>query len=362
MIFRPKKEPLSFWRLQLFGWSLYAVYDHILYFSYRHSYTWHLFLWNTLLAVSGFLISTGMRLIYRRIRYQSIPMLWLILIILLVTVAGTNVWWVVDKGLDLIMKQESDTVVPTTWRYYMIYAYLWGSILFTWSVLYFGLKFWNEWSLQKETTERAKVLANRAHLQMIRYQINPHFLFNTLNSIRALIEENEKNAKEMITELSEFLRYSLVSSQYTDVPLSEEIEAIRHYFAIEKKRYEDKLVVEIEVEPLAEDYPVLSFLIHPLVENAIRYGMRSSPMPLRISVKASVVNDRLTVEVCNTGKWLEPIPDKNHDQQNGKILENVRQRLENAFPNNHRFTIEESKDGMCVRMEIIQRISGNTNA
>ena len=75
MILRSKKEPLSFWRLQLFGWSLYAVYDHILYFSYRHSYTWHLFLWNTLLAVSGFLISTGMRLIYRRIRYQSIPML-----------------------------------------------------------------------------------------------------------------------------------------------------------------------------------------------------------------------------------------------------------------------------------------------
>jgi LytS/YehU family sensor histidine kinase len=89
---------------------------------------------------------------------------------------------------------------------------------------------------------------------MLRYQINPHFLFNTLNAIRALVEENEKQAREMITELSEFLRYSLISSQYDNVPLSEEIDAIRHYFAIEKRRYENKLEVALEVSPLAEDF------------------------------------------------------------------------------------------------------------
>ena len=156
----------------------------------------------------------------------------------------------------------------------------WGVPLISWSVLYFGIKFFLEWDLQKDKAEKAIALAQSAQLQMLRYQLNPHFLFNSLNSVRALIAENKDTAKHMITELSEFLRYSLLSRNYSDVPLQDELDALKHYLAIQKKRYEDKLEVSFHIEPEVKEFPILCFLLHPLVENAVKYGMQTSPLPL----------------------------------------------------------------------------------
>jgi len=188
---------------------------------------------------------------------------------------------------------------------------------------------------------------------MPRYQLNPHFLFNALNSIRALVDEDEGRAREMVTELSEFLRYSLHSKSFADVPLKDEIEAIRHYFSIQKKRYEDKLTVNYTIAPQAEDYPVLSFLIHPLVENAVKYGMQTSAMPLKITLQAEVTEGDLKLEICNTGEWVEPAAEmESNSQGTGTGLENVRQRLDNAFPNRYDFKICEEEGMVCIRLTI----------
>ena len=228
-----------------------------------------------------------------------------------------------------------------------------GAVLLGWTFLYFGIKNWIEWKQQEKRMEKANSLAQDAQLQMLRYQLNPHFLFNSMNSIRALIDEDETKAREMITELSEFLRYSLDSKDYSNVPLKKEIEAIQHYFAIQKKRYEDKLEVTYDIEPQAGDYPVLSFLIHPLVENAVKYGMRTSPMPLTIHLKAKIREGVLKVEVCNTGKWVEPAQQEIQIlTSTGTGLDNVRRRLENAFPSRHRFEAFEKEGKVHVQLEI----------
>jgi len=228
-----------------------------------------------------------------------------------------------------------------------------GITLLGWTFLYFGIKIWMEWRRQEERMEKANSLAQDAQLQMLRYQLNPHFLFNSMNSIRALIDEDETKAREMITELSEFLRYSLDSKDYSNVPLKNEIEAIQHYFAIQKKRYEDKLEVTYDINPQAGDYPVLSFLIHPLVENAVKYGMRTSPMPLTIHLKAKTSEGVLTIEVCNTGKWVESAQqEKQMYASTGTGLDNVRRRLENAFPYRHRFEVFEKEGKVHVQLEI----------
>ena len=196
-------------------------------------------------------------------------------------------------------------------------------------------------------------MAQSAQLQMLRYQLNPHFLFNAMNSIRALIDEDENKAREMITELSEFLRYSLDSKHYSDIPLKNEIEAIQHYFAIQKKRYEDKLEVFYDIEPQAGEYPVLSFLVHPLVENAIKYGMRTSSMPLIIHLRAKVLDDTLRIEVINTGRWIEPAgPEAQMTEGTRTGMDNVLRRLENAFPNRHRFEAVEEEGRVRVQLEI----------
>ena len=224
-------------------------------------------------------------------------------------------------------------------------------IFFGWSILYFGIKFRNQSVLERDRAEKANLLAQTAQLQMLRYQLNPHFLFNSLNSIWALIDEDKKASKEMVSELAEFLRYSLMSKNYSDIPLRQEIEATRHYLSIEKKRFEEKLEVEFDIDPEAEDFPVLSFILNPLVENAIKYGMRTSILPLRIIITAKVKNHSLLLQVSNTGKWVIPV-EKENGSGTGTGLHNIRLRLENAFSGKSGFEIGQFEDKITATIVI----------
>jgi len=268
------------------------------------------------------------------------------------TFVVANLWMGVEilGGLVFMGGQEH---LQTFWQLYVAAIMSRVVPLLGWTSLYFGINIWREWKEQGERASQANALAQAAQLQMLRYQINPHFLFNSMNSIRALVDENEDKAREMITELSEFLRYSLVSKDYADVPLREELEAIQYYFAIQKRRYEDKLEVSYDIDPQAGEYPVLSFLIHPLVENAIKYGMRTGPMPLIVHLAARLDDDSLVIEVRNTGNWVPPSPPGSPDGQGtGTGLDNVRRRLENAFPERHRIAIFEKDGSVHVQLTI----------
>jgi two-component system, LytTR family, sensor kinase len=218
-------------------------------------------------------------------------------------------------------------------------------------LFYFGIKFWKDWNAEHDRAEKASLLAQSAQLQMLRYQLNPHFLFNSLNSIRAMVEEDKQTTRDMLTELAEFLRYSLVSKNYSDVPLREELNAIRHYFAIEKHRFEEDLELIYDIDPDAEEFPVLSFLIHPLVENAVKHGMRTSPMPLKIKIEAKLNMGNLTVTISNTGKW-SPHSDSMNTNGTGTGLTNIQARLEQAFPGRYRFEIGPKNDGVTAVIEI----------
>lgn len=349
-LFQFKNKNRLFWTLHIAGWTtLFSSYIFLYYFDRLHEYKIIAGLFIT--DLTGFFITYLLHWFYKKINYQSRSILSLAGIVILGSILASNLWLWADilfsiplHGLDyLIGRMTLKSYFGSIWSHLFV--------VMLWSTLYFSIKLWQEWMLQKERTEKANALAQSAQLQMLRYQLNPHFLFNSLNSIRALVDEDQKSAKTMITELSEFLRYSLVSKNYSDVPLNNEIEAIRHYFAIEKIRYEDKLIVDFHIDPLAEDYPVLSFLIHPLIENAIKYGMQTSAMPLKISINAEVSGPRLKIQVCNTGKWIEP---SDHDTtlSTGTGLKNIRQRLENAFPDHHAINISENNGVVCVAFEI----------
>ena len=192
-------------------------------------------------------------------------------------------------------------------------------LFLSWSGLYFGIKYWQDSRQREEQAFKSAALAREAELKMLRYQLNPHFLFNSLNSASALIREDPDRAEQMISELSDFLRYSLINTKVSDVPLKKELEAIRTYLDIEKIRFEEKLDIRFEVESSAESFSVPSFLLHPLIENAIKFGMQTSPLPLMIEVMATSTNGSLHLEVVNTGRWKEPA--KGHPSQlaNGGI-------------------------------------------
>jgi two-component system LytT family sensor kinase len=356
----------AFWILNAAGWFLLCAANiHIarmMNVSDVKSYLWCLVFYG-----SAFVIAVGCRHVYRRIGYRSRSFRSLALAVVLVSLVAANLWRLAEiVSLGSFYpeiygpKGMAAGFIPSR---YVKHAFsnMWPFMM--WSILYFGINFWAEWRREQARAAEAIVLAQKAHLQMLRYQINPHFLFNALNSIRALVDENTDGARAMITDLADFLRYSLLHRDYANVPLASEMEAVGHYLSIQSRRYEEKLEVSAEISEEAGQFPVPCFLIHPLVENAIKYGMQTSPMPLRIAIRADVVDGALRLLVSNTGAWVaadsQGKPDggwgdaaRPNDRGTGTGLENVRQRLASAFPGRHRLSVREHQGRVAVELEI----------
>jgi len=347
-----KKNRLSlFWQLQIAGWFLlYLIY---LTLYYRNYWDDSRTIGGLLITyIVGFLISLLLRKFYQQLKYESRSILLISVAIISSSILASNFWFWFDVLVTEVIYGNVQTLTKLTTDRYLSSIWSHSFVLFLWSSFYFGIKFWNDWGTEKIRAEKANALAHAAQLQMLRYQLNPHFLFNSLNSIRALVDEDKYRAKSMITELSEFLRYSLVSKNYSDVPLSNELEAMKHYFSIEKTRFEDKLEVSFNIDQNAEDFPVLSFLIHPIIENAIKYGMQTTILPLKIEISANLKNDTLVLRICNSGKWVDPNSNNDERKSTGTGLENVKQRLENAFPEKHSLEIIKNKNSVCVEIGI----------
>jgi LytS/YehU family sensor histidine kinase len=184
---------------------------------------------------------------------------------------------------------------------------------------------------------------------MLRYQLNPHFFFNALNTIGALADENPQRVKTAVRELSGFLRHTLLDEGALDAPLRDEVAAAEHYLAVEKIRFEDDLQGSVDVSPESGRLTVPAFLVLPLVENAVKHGQYTSPRPLRVRVTGTVTDAALVVEVANTGHWRD---NEIGPDGTGTGLDNVRRRLEAQHPDQHRLSITENDGWVRVRIEI----------
>ncbi len=227
-----------------------------------------------------------------------------------------------------------------------------GTTLGLISFLYFGITRSRQAAEQREKARHATALAHQAQLQMLRYQLNPHFLFNALNSIRGMILEDPRKSREMVGELADFLRYSL-NGKGEESPIADEIQAIENYLAIQRIRFEERLDASVEADESALQVPVPCFLIHPLVENAVKYGMKTSPMPLRIRVAVVRHGGEVGIRVSNTGRLMTPDEiARSADGPDGTRvgLTNISERLKLVFPERHSFTMSES--GGWVHAEI----------
>lgn len=351
MDFTKDKNKL-FWILNAAGWIVLLILTLILFYSERLN-DYIAVIGVSITYAVGFVVTIGLRYLYRRIDYKKRSIAFTAVFIFIISVVVTHIWYWLDIFVSIFGLYGYDKrmwLLPPTLQKAESTVLSFLPIIVAWSLFYFSYKLWLDWMDQKARAERADLLAHKAQLQMLRYQLNPHFLFNALNSVRALIEFNKDAAKDVITELSEFLRYSLVSRNLNKVPLKDEIEAIKHYFTIQKIRYEERLEVNFDIKPDADEFPVLSFLIHPIIENAVKYGMETSPMPLKIGISAKVNGNKLIIDISNTGRWVEKAGSGNSGTGTG--LENVKQRLENGFPGQYSFEIIKETDSVRVRIEI----------
>jgi two-component system LytT family sensor kinase len=204
----------------------------------------------------------------------------------------------------------------------------------------------------QERELRAAELEKRlaqARLQTLQMQLNPHFLFNSLHAISALVHKDADMADQMITRLSDLLRYALESTDAQEVPLRQELDFLRRYLEIEQTRFGDRLAVLLEIAPETLDALVPNLLLQPLVENAIRHGIEPRAKPGRIEVRSRCENGRLKLEVRDNGVGLLP----GRKIEEGVGLSNTRARLKQLYGDRHRFALSEGPDGgLAVCLEL----------
>ena len=201
----------------------------------------------------------------------------------------------------------------------------------------------------------ARLAEEKAQLELLRYQLNPHFLYNSLNSIRALVFTQPEAAGEMVTRLSEFCRWTLTHKSEGLTTVGEEAEMLQAYLDIERTRWQDGLKARIEVDPAARLDPMPQFLFLPLLENAIKYGGRTSPGLLEVTAQVRIESGQLVCEVANTGRWVEAGAREAGPESTGIGLDNLRQRLVRHYGPECRPEILTMPGWVCVRLRLPRR-------
>jgi len=174
-------------------------------------------------------------------------------------------------------------------------------LLFIWSTFYFGYHIYDRY--RRSEVERAQLAATvkESELRALKSQVNPHFIFNSLNSLRALIDENPARARQSVTQLANLLRYSLQSGQLETVPFEDELRVVNDYLALEQVRHEERLRVRLDIAPETLTLPIPPMLLQTLVENAVKYGISTRPDGGEIAIIARRENDALKLQVTNPG-------------------------------------------------------------
>lgn len=356
-----------FWWLHISGWmgiSLVSYFSLNLWYNQPEiTYLAH----NLLQSVLGIVISWPLRGIFRAVWNKN--SLQRVIVVVCATLLFSFLWSASRLFLFFVMTNESNL-----WSDFG--GWLFSSIFIfgCWTAFYHGFKYYS--LLQQETKNlqelasaqkeeilrrtQAESQAKEAQLKLLRYQLNPHFLFNTLNAISSLVNSAESvRANNMIVQLSRFLRYSLDNGGISEVPLKREIEAVNLYLDIEQARFEDRLKVIFQISEEANASMVPSLLLQPLVENAIKYAIARSETGGIIRVTAHIERESLLISVADSGCGVLA-SDFEFFQGTGVGLANIRQRLKGLYGGLSRLDIGTADiGGLQANLLLPHRVAGS---
>jgi sensor histidine kinase YesM len=341
----------AFWILQSAGWTGYFVLRTLS--GIANSMGWFYVVHTALLTATGYSITLLMASAFRRLIRMQPVYTWVgsILIVAIAAAAFSAIeTWSVSTFVDPGVKAEG-------MRFFSAIL-LTVSVLLAWSALYYSINFFMLLEAQTDRLLRLESQASNAQLAMLRYQLNPHFLFNTLNSISTLVLlKQTERANAMLSRLSSFLRYTLVNESTGMVTVAQEIETLKLYLEIEKMRFEERLRPHFHIDPTVMRAHLPSLLLQPLIENAIKYAVTPQEEGADIAVELRREADRVFITVTDTGPGADSQYQVRAAQSTGVGLANIRDRLAQAYGDNHRFeTQSEITGGFRVFIEIPYQI------
>jgi two-component system, LytTR family, sensor kinase len=329
-----------FWQLQLIGWITLAVATFPLKTVAFGSVSFALVI-SLVREPLGLFLSAGLRSTYRRLGLDPARPVRLVVATVIASYLCAAFDVAIGACIGLALGRQDDLT------FHLGILNIRAALFGVWSFLYFWIKAILVARAHELALARARVEAREAELQLLRAQVDPHFLFNALNTLLALVPGNAR-ADSAIRNLSAYLRYSLAHRADEFVPLSAEFEATSAYLAVEQARFREDLILELQLDEGARNLPVPGVLLQPLVENAVKHGRETTEPPHRVRLHISTpAANAIRIEVANTGAWREPSPGPG---PHGNGLANLRRRLALLYPGRHR--IETTSSGGWVRIVV----------
>ena len=336
----------AFWILQSGGWSAYLVLRALGGLANRMGVTF--ILPTIIVTATGFSLTLLMAAAYRRIIRMRPIYVWTLTPLILGAAAAI---------FSVLEVWAHATFYEPGWQprgvEFLGAILLDFSVLGAWTGLYYGINYYLMLDAQTDRLRAIAAQANAAQLEMLRYQLNPHFLFNTLNSISTLVLlKDTVRANAMLSRLSSFLRYSLVGEREGLATVAQEVEALKLYLEIERTRFDDRLRTTFDVAPETLEARLPSLLLQPIVENAIKYAVTPMEEGADIAIDVRLMQGRLVITVADTGPGLngeEPVTTSG----TGVGLPNIRDRLIQAYGDDQRFELAENiPHGLIVMIDI----------
>jgi sensor histidine kinase YesM len=336
----------AFWKLQAVGWTGYLVLRSVSSLSSNASL--QVIISVLIESIIGYCITLLLSTLYGH--YRRLPRVTGILLSIFTLAAATFLYATLNAFSFSLIRLAAPGVDLSL---LLAALFLSFTALAGWSALYFGINFYLILEEQIDQNVHLENQASSAQLAMLRYQLNPHFLFNTLNSISTLVLlKQTERANAMLSRLSSFLRYTLANEPTAHVTVSQEVETLKLYLEIEKMRFEDRLRPKFDIDPAAEKARLPSMLLQPLVENAIKYAVTPQEDGAEICVTVRLVGDRVLLGVSDTGPGLMPTKSR-PSLSTGVGIANIRERLAQAYGPDHRFDVRAMPTGgFGVEIEI----------
>ncbi len=345
----------AFWLMQGGGWGAYFLLRTLGGLANRMGLTF--ILPTIIVTATGFSLTLLMAAAYRRVIRMRAVFVWTLTIVIIAAASAL---------FSLLEVWAHATFYEPGWKpvgiEFLGAILLDAAVLGAWSGLYFGI---NYYLLLAEQTRRMTGIAaqaSSAQLEMLRYQLNPHFLFNTLNSISTLVLlKQTERANAMLSRLSSFLRYSLVGEREGLATVAQETEALKLYLDIERTRFEERLRATFEITPEAMEARLPSLILQPIIENAVKYAVTPAEDGADIAVDIRVVthgaDPRLIITVADTGPGIDFAALQGEAPMTtsgtGVGLPNIRDRLAQAYGDDHRFELEPNDPrGLIVLIDI----------
>ena len=328
----------AFWTLQTLGWVGWFGLRSISGLSAGRDV---LYLAQTFVSgVTGYSLTLLLAVLFRALMQRRALVMWPSTVA--AVLVATMVYSFIDASMVALESGKGDLAFNSL---LLVPFYLDAVTLSAWSALYFAINYYLRVEQQADQLKMLETQATASTLAMLRYQINPHFLFNTLNSISTLVLlKQTEQANAMLSRLSAFLRYTLVNEPSGEVTLAQEVDTLKLYLDIEKMRFEERLRVRFDVDPRVSEALLPSLLLQPLIENAVKYAVTPSEEGADIIVTAHLVGQIVRITVSDSGGGLNPdmsMP----TVSTGVGLANIRDRLAQAYGDRHRFETRNAPGG-----------------